>query len=118
MPSNVVKSFADKTGKSVAEVEALWDKAKKSAADEGQADNYAYITGTLKKMLGISERVTLDQLLNSDKSFNQLFEDAQVSGDFADITPTNPKDVIDYTGDKKEEDEEELIDLPQFGPDK
>jgi len=55
MPANIVKSFAKDTGKSVPEVEKMWDKAKAMAADEGQEDNYAYITGILKKMLGIKE---------------------------------------------------------------
>ena len=121
MPSNVVQSFATKTGKSVSEVEKLWDKAKKSAADQGRAEDYAYITGILKNMLGLgekTERVTLKQFLESKKSFNELYEDAQVSGDFTAITPTNPKDVIDYTGKDIEEEDEELIDLPNFSTDK
>lgn len=32
--------------------EAAWEKAKKRAADEGQAGNYAYIMGIYKKMTG------------------------------------------------------------------
>lgn len=55
MPSNVVKSFADKTGKSTQEVEELWDKAKGIAKETGEEENYAYITGVLKKMLGLKE---------------------------------------------------------------
>lgn len=55
MPSNVVKSFAEKTGKSTEEVEKLWDKAKEVAKDSGEEENYAYITGVLKKMLGLKE---------------------------------------------------------------
>jgi len=50
-----VKSFADKTGKSEAEVEKLWDKAKKIAKESGREEDYAYITGILKKMLGLNE---------------------------------------------------------------
>lgn len=55
MPSNIVKSFAEKTGKSVAEVEDLWNQAKTSAKEQGEGDNFAYITGILKKMLKLNE---------------------------------------------------------------
>ena len=55
MPANIVKSFSQKTGKSVQEVEKLWDKAKAIAADEGESENYAYITAILKKMLKLNE---------------------------------------------------------------
>lgn len=58
---NVVKGLADKTGKSEAEVEKLWDKAKAVASDEYKdvpkdSDRYYQIvTGILKKMLGIED---------------------------------------------------------------
>ena len=55
--ANVVKSFADETGKSVAEVEKLWDEAKaivKKEYPEVKESNdrfYELVTGILKKML-------------------------------------------------------------------
>ena len=52
-PAGMIKSFADKSGKSEEEVEKLFDQAKKIAAEAGQKDNYAYITGVLKKSLGL-----------------------------------------------------------------
>jgi len=61
MPSNIVKSFADKTGKSEAEVEKLWDKAKgittKQYPDVKESDDnfYALTTGILKRMLRVEE---------------------------------------------------------------
>ena len=57
MPNNVVKSFADKSGKSVAEVEKLWDKAKAIAAEKGLKDDafFAFATATLKTMCGLKE---------------------------------------------------------------
>jgi hypothetical protein len=55
MPTPVIKSFAEKTGKSVAVVDKLWNKAKEVASEAGEAENYAYITGILKKMLGLNE---------------------------------------------------------------
>lgn len=63
MPSSVVKSFADKTGKSVQEVDKLWNKAKEIAAEQGQPENYALITGILKKMLGLNETISFKEFL-------------------------------------------------------
>jgi len=62
MPANIVKSLAKKSKKTVEEVEKKWDKAKKIAKEEGEENNYAYITGILKKMLKI-------------KSFNERYEE-------------------------------------------
>lgn len=67
MPSNVVKSFAEKTGKSEEEVEKLWDKAKDIAKKEGEEENYAYITGVLKKMLGLNESPSFRDFLKSER---------------------------------------------------
>ena len=60
MPSNIVKSFAKKTGKSEKEVERLWNKAKKIVSNEynvkeGNDKFYALVTGVLKKELGLKE---------------------------------------------------------------
>jgi hypothetical protein len=55
MPNSVVKSLAKKSGRSVDEVEGLWDKAVSLAGKKGlsqDSDNfYAYVTGILKRML-------------------------------------------------------------------
>lgn len=63
MPNAVINSFAEKTGKSVAEVDKLWNKAKAIAAEEGEGENYAYITGIVKKMLGLNETVGFKEFL-------------------------------------------------------
>lgn len=55
MPNNIINSFSDKTGKSIKEVEKLWDKAKKIASDNNKEDNYQYITGILKNMLSLED---------------------------------------------------------------
>jgi hypothetical protein len=59
MSSNIVKSFADKTGKSVGEVESLWDKAKSSAQKQLGIDSgdrfHQLTTGILKKMLKLED---------------------------------------------------------------
>lgn len=64
MPSSIVLSFAKQTNKSVEEVEELWNKAKKIAKEQGQENNYAYITGILKKMLGLNENVSFFEFLS------------------------------------------------------
>lgn len=64
MPSSIVLSFAKQTNKSVEEVEELWNKAKEIAKEQGQENNYAYITGILKKMLGLNENVSFFEFLS------------------------------------------------------
>jgi hypothetical protein len=61
MPNNIVKSFADKSGQSVADVEKQWNKAEeivkdkyKLSADDGDKF-YSLVTGVLKKMLKIED---------------------------------------------------------------
>jgi 3-oxoacyl-ACP reductase-like protein len=54
MPTPYVKKLAKEKGKSVAEVERLWDKAKDQAEKAGRKDDYAYITGILQHMVGAS----------------------------------------------------------------
>lgn len=55
---NLIKAFSRKSGKSVGEVERLWNKAKDIAKEqgrkEGTEDFYKLTTGILKKMLKIS----------------------------------------------------------------
>ena len=59
MPTPMVIKFAKQTGKPVAEVEKLWDKAKESAKDNGWEESedgfYPYVVGILKSMLGIKD---------------------------------------------------------------
>lgn len=61
MPGNIIKSFADKTGKSESEVEKLWGKAKKAAEEHGRKDDYNYIVGILKNMLQIENNKIVEQ---------------------------------------------------------
>ena len=61
MPNNIVKSFADKTGKSKDEVEKLWNKSKEIVkkeypkVKEDTPEFFKLVTGTLKKSLGLKE---------------------------------------------------------------
>ena len=56
----LVKAFAEKSGRSVEEVERLWDKAKEIVKkeykiDEDDPDFYRLVVGILKRMLKIEE---------------------------------------------------------------
>ena len=75
MPAPLVKSFASKTGKSVDEVERLWDKAKSRAAEQGHEEEYDYIVGILKNMLKLerSERTSRQQI---EEAIDRLLEQA------------------------------------------
>jgi uncharacterized protein YdbL (DUF1318 family) len=52
MPVPYVKKLAEKHGMSVDKAEEHWSKAKQRAADEGKSEDYAYITGIFKRMMG------------------------------------------------------------------
>lgn len=62
MPAAYVKSLAKETGKSVAEVEKRWNKAKEIAKDEypdvkEESDRfYAIVTGIFKKIEGVDSK--------------------------------------------------------------
>lgn len=58
MPTSVVKSFAKKSGKSVEEIEKMWNSVKKSLLkdmDEKDPKFYPKLVGILKKNLDIDE---------------------------------------------------------------
>lgn len=61
MPSSVVKSFAKRTGKSVADVEAKWKKAQ--ASGKKCDDQYACATAILKNMLHLESTLIVDGVL-------------------------------------------------------
>jgi len=82
MPSAYVRSLSKETGKSVSEIEKLWDKAKEITSetfnkDEDEFDDreYKYSVGIVRNMIGLDERV-LDptNFLNSDKSAKDYIE--------------------------------------------
>lgn len=55
--ADVVKSLANKSGKSVAEVEGMWDEIKQSLSDDGKQETdpqfYGLLVSILKKKLNI-----------------------------------------------------------------
>ena len=67
MPAALVKSFAARAGISTRKAEKLWDRAVEIAADQGHKEDYAYIVGVLKRMLGIRE----SELSSDSRSFSE-----------------------------------------------
>lgn len=66
MPSAVVKKYAEETGKSIQDVEAIWDEAKitaKKKFDKRDSHFWAYVNAVTKKRCGISEAITLKDVL-------------------------------------------------------
>lgn len=60
MPNSTIKSFAEQSNKSIEEVEELWDKAKELTdkldhIEKESEQYYAYVTGTLKRMLNLDD---------------------------------------------------------------
>lgn len=65
MPNTMIQSFSKKSGKSVQEVEKIWDELKKA-----YPDNYEIIVGTLKKILKINENNFRDYLRENTSFIN------------------------------------------------
>ena len=57
MPSNIIQSFADKSGKPFEEVEHMWNSLKRELTSRGMGGDelYRMIVGIMKKNLKIQE---------------------------------------------------------------
>lgn len=66
MPTAYVKKLAKKHGMSVGKAEGRWEAAKKQAAKQGHEEDFAYVTGIFKKMMGESARVSFKEFLLHD----------------------------------------------------
>lgn len=117
MPSGFVRKLSKETGKSVREIEKLWDRAREIASEEfGKnpdafgSKEYAYMNGIVKNMLGLDEeRINPANFLKSEKSAKEYIKETLSSGNFGSIgepgglyPPSNEFDPV-------EEDEEELL---------
>ena len=77
MPATIIKSFAEKSGKSEKEVEKLWDQANAIVSKEyksvknGSDQYFKLVTGTLKNMLGLKETYVERQFMK----FEDLIEE-------------------------------------------
>jgi len=60
MPTSYIKKLHEEGKGSIDKLESEWEKAKKNAADQGQGNNYAYITKIFQNRVGAS---SLEQAL-------------------------------------------------------
>lgn len=65
MPTSYIKKTAKKHHITTGKAEKKWNKAKAIAKKQGQADNYALITGIYKKMIG--ESLSFSEFLITEK---------------------------------------------------
>jgi len=87
MPSAYVKKIAAKKNISIDRAETLWSKAKTLAADQGHAEEFDYITGIFKRMVG--EQVTYIE-------FMKIFEEGEPTNTSSNTAPDR-----DHVGKKK-----------------
>ena len=58
MPNAVIKSFADRTGKTVAEVDAIWNETKEEVKKKFKEENpafWSYVNKVVQNKLGLSK---------------------------------------------------------------
>lgn len=67
MPNTMIQNFSKKSGRSVQEVEKIWDELKKE-----YPDNYEIIVGTLKKILKINENNFREYLRENTSFINSI----------------------------------------------
>jgi hypothetical protein len=65
LPAPVLQGLAKQAGITLAKAEEYWDKAKKLAKDQGHEDDYAYIVGIVKKMMGLTKESHVCEILDS-----------------------------------------------------
>jgi len=70
MPSSLINKYAQETKKPVAEVEKIWDEAKEAAGKKFKPGSqyWAYVNGTVRKRLGLSEALTFKEFIELDFS--------------------------------------------------
>lgn len=116
MPSPYVAKLSKETGKSVAEIEKLWDKAKDIASDTfGKSEDdfgsreYKYTVGIVKNMLGLNEKILDPSIfLKSGKSAKDFIKETVVSADFS-IGDVNPVNVSPDANDGEEDAEKQTF---------
>ena len=82
MPTAYVKKLAKKHHTSISKAEGRWSRAKKAAAKQGHEDEYDYITGIFKHMMGeghgsFSDFYHMEILAEGTWSAPQTIEKAQ-----------------------------------------
>lgn len=69
MPNALIRSYAKKSGKSVDEVEKMWEQAKAEAHSKFATEDghfWAYANATVSKMLGMKEHYTFKKHLGKE----------------------------------------------------
>lgn len=70
MPNAVVKSYAEKAGKSVEHVEGWWKDAEEQAKKKFKKKSprfWAYVNGIVKRRAGLSEDLSFKELYQNIK---------------------------------------------------
>jgi len=95
MPGSVVKSYAEKSGKTVEAVEELWDQIKayvnKKYPKLAKARKFAYITFVLGKKLGIKKSKKAKKV----KESNEILRLGELLVEATDMTVKAGKTITD-----------------------
>jgi len=112
MPNNIIKSYADKTNKSISELEIIWDKAVditredfNKSKDKFGDKEWSYTTSIFKKMVGVKESFDILTFINSDlkaKDYIKSIIETQVSTSFPSLV--KDKIIVSDTLNKPEKD--------------
>jgi hypothetical protein len=103
MPVAYIDKLVDQGKGSRADLEKKWDKAKKLAADQGHSEEYDYIVGIFKKMIGESH-------LKSFKQFINMLEDGEPTTSVSSGGVDNPDPKKLFNKVVKRKKKKELID--------
>lgn len=104
MPTGYVKKLAKKHHTSVGKSEDRWERAKKQAAKQGHSEDFAYITGIYKKMMGEDAKsLGLAQFL--------IVTEMDDVGDISYGSPDDDEEDLDIELDSEEDLGDEEFDL-------
>jgi len=105
MPSVALKSMSKEAGVSLAKAERYWKEAKEQARKESPDDFYAYVTGIVKKRMGLESRHLLNAgvpkaILDSADYGEDTFDKAMLAVAIsellkADLTSSSTK-LVDF----------------------
>lgn len=68
MPIPLLRKASEETGKSIPELESLWEKAKEKASGEGHSEDWGYVTSIFKGLAGFAESYSVTLV---DEQFGQ-----------------------------------------------
>lgn len=114
MPTPALKALAKKAGTSLSRAEKLWDKAKEKAAEAGKAGDWAYITGIVKRMMGVegwmfTRRMRAESSHHPTIKFSSprhaifAYSSIMESGITPDLDPSRPACIVFKTDAERQE---------------